>query len=448
MCLCVGGVLAVGAGAQVGSGASAPPMGWNSWDSYGLTVDEAAFKANAEVMKAKLAAVGYRYAVVDEGWYFENPEDRGKPETLRYAIDAQGRYVPVAGRFPSAAVAGGVATPSVCCGGAVMKLQATVGETSFKPLADWMHAQGLLFGIHIVRGIPRVSVERRLAIADSGFHAEDAADQSDACPWDPTNWGVKDNAAGQAWYDSLLKQYAGWGVDLLKVDCIAAHPYKADEIRMIRRAMDKAGRPMVLSLSPGPAPVEKAAELAENATMWRVSDDVWDVWAKKGTGFPQSLKGQFERAEAWSGDELRTMMTLWAMRQSPLIVGANLTLLDAATLKLLTNREVIRLDQTKGMHGEPMGASAAEGEKDLRVWSASSVGAGADGKDVMFAAMFNVGDAAMTVERSVEELNLGGGDEDGTGVMLWDVWAGKALGKVMRVRYTIPAHGVVLLERR
>ena len=126
--------------------------------------------------------------------------------------------------------------------GGDVKLAATIEDTNFAALADWVHAQGLKFGIHIVRGIPRASVERNTPVQGSGFHAQDVADTTDVCPWDPTNWGVKDNAAGQAWYDSLLRQYAAWGIDFLKVDCIAANPYKESEIRMIRRAMDKTGK--------------------------------------------------------------------------------------------------------------------------------------------------------------------------------------------------------------
>jgi alpha-galactosidase len=260
--------------------AATPPMGWNSWDSYGLTITEDQFRANVKVLHNGLMASGYNYAVIDEGWFFFNPEARPRPDTLVYAIDANGRYVPVPARFPSA----GTATPAQmqvaqAPDGTPYKLSMTTESTSFKPLADWVHAQGLKFGIHIVRGIPRVSVERNLPIAATAFHAADAADTTDACPWDPTNWGIKNNAAGQAWYDSLISQYAGWGVDLLKVDCIAAHPYKVDEIQMIRRAIDKTGRPMVLSLSPGPTSLDNAAEVGRLAQMWRISDDFWDVWA-------------------------------------------------------------------------------------------------------------------------------------------------------------------------
>jgi alpha-galactosidase len=450
-------------------------MGWNSWDAYGLRITEAQFRDNAIVLRTKLLPFGWRYAVIDEGWFFENPEDRPKPDTLRYAIDAHGRYVPVPARFPSAAGRPNI----VAYPGPVPKLAATIEETSFKPLADWVHAQGLLFGIHIVHGIPRASVERNMPIADSSFRAQDAADTSDACPWDPTNWGVKDNAAGQAWYDSLMKQYADWGVDLLKVDCILEKTYKPTEIRQIRRAIDKTGRKMVLSLSEGPASPSHEAEFASLSNMWRISDDFWDVWAmaqKPGETFPQPLKGQFDRVATWTKfdlkpgqwpdadmlpfgelrpspgwgvprhtrltpDEQKTVMTLWAMGQSPLILGANLTLLDPATLSLLTNRDLLAIDQHAVVRGRPVQGFETG---DLRVWRMEVQPARPGGHNQIAVALFNLSDKAMEVDRSVSEVGLvrAGGSEASD---VLDVWSGKATPQMQRVRITIAPHGCVLL---
>jgi len=168
--------------------AATPPMGWNSWDSYGLTITEEQFRANAKVEAAELKPYGWNYAVIDEGWFFFNPQDRPHPDSLHYAIDPWDRYVPVPERFPSAAsLPGNQIAPAVPAPAIPPKLIATISETSFKPLAEWIHSQGLKFGIHIVRGIPRASVELNLPIANSSFFASDAADTSDACPWDPTN---------------------------------------------------------------------------------------------------------------------------------------------------------------------------------------------------------------------------------------------------------------------
>jgi hypothetical protein len=457
--------------------AATPPMGWNSWDSYGLTITEDQFRANVKVLSSDLKKFGWTYAVIDEGWFFFNPQDRPRPDTLVYAIDANGRYVPVPARFPSAPTvleswdgarlppSARPQQPAAVPATDAPKLAATTQSTSFKPLADWVHSLGLKFGIHIVRGIPRASVERNLPIANSAFHAADAADTSDACPWDPTNWGVQNNAAGQAWYDSLLTQYAAWGVDLIKVDCIADHPYKIDEIRMIRRAIDKAGRPMVLSLSPGPTSLDHAAEVAAEAQMWRISDDFWDVWSTPNP-WPQSLSGQFAKLAAWApytkpgnwpdadmlpigelrpvpgwGEprttrltptEQQTLLTLWSMARSPLILGANLTLLDDATLKLLTNPDVIRIDQTATHSGQVMH------DGDIIVWTADLPPDSPDGSIAL--ALFNVGESQVVVNSSFVVYGL----DDAT-YRVKDAWTGKNLGKLKSVSgLTLEPHAATL----
>src|SRR5947209_20451808 len=86
--------------------AATPPMGWNSWDAFGLTITEQQFRDNVKVLVTRLKPLGWNYAVIDEGWFFYNPEDRPHPETLKFAIDGNGRYVPVVARFPSAGKTG------------------------------------------------------------------------------------------------------------------------------------------------------------------------------------------------------------------------------------------------------------------------------------------------------------------------------------------------------
>src|SRR5277367_893609 len=258
--------------------ASTPPMGWNSWDSYGLTINEAQFRANMVVMAAQLKEFGWQYVVIDEGWYLENPEIAAMPEKLRYTVSARGQYEPAVNRFPSAKDGAG-----------------------FKPLSDAVHDNGLKFGIHIIRGIPKQTVLANTRIGRTAYRAGVAADTTDKCPWNPDNFGVKANAAGQAWYDALMKQYAAWGVDYIKVDCIAAKLYKGAEIRMIHKAIERSGRAMVLSLSPGPTALENALEVGKNAQMWRISDDMWDLWDKaNGKDWPQSLKDQFAVIASWA----------------------------------------------------------------------------------------------------------------------------------------------------
>jgi alpha-galactosidase len=424
--------------------APTPPMGWNSWDSYGLTINEAQFRENLDVFERRLKPAGYLYTVVDEGWYLENPEAKkptGGQTPFIYKMDAHGRYVPSITRFPSAD-----------------------GGAGFKPLADAAHARGLKFGIHIIRGISKQAVRANVALEGSAFHAADVADTTDTCPWNPDNFGVKAGPAGQAWYDSLMAQYAGWGVDFLKVDCISAHPYKGDEIRMIHAAIVKSGRSMVLSLSPGPAPLDKGAEVAANAQLWRISDDVWDFWDRKdGKAFPQTVKAQFAVLASWvpqakpgnwpdadmlplgtlgpvpgygaprtsalNHDEQRTLMTLWSIARSPLIVGANLTQLDDWTTALLTNPIVLAMDQ----RGHEQKLAGQDG--DLIAWTSK----GENGREYL--ALFNVGDSPTRVAVPLRRYGFTAAKYSAK-----DAWEGKDLGRISEAASTIAAHGVLLLE--
>lgn len=424
------------------SPAQRPPMGWNSWDSYGLHINEQQFRDNVEVLATKLKPFGYDYAIIDEGWYMANPEDRPKPELLKFALDDNGRFIPVTVRFPSAVLNG--------------------KYTGFGQLGDWVHSKGLKFGIHIVRGIPRESVARNLPIEGSGFKAQDAADQNDACPWDPTSWGIKDNDAGQAWYDSLLRQYAAWGVDFLKVDCIADHPYKASEIRQIARAIRRSGREIVLSLSPGPTAVERQAEVSELAQMWRISNDIWDIWDSGNQEFPIGIKNQFANAARWArytkpgnwpdadmlpvGElrpfpdvgpgarhtrltptEQQTQLSLWAMARSPLILGANLALLDDDTLRLLTNSEILKIDQTALVTRQVLR------DGDFVVWSADLPG------DQHALAAFNLGETPMTLNSPFPDFALAGE------YIVRNAWTGKRLNASSRLSTTLDPHASIVL---
>jgi alpha-galactosidase len=423
--------------------APTPPMGWNSWDSYGLTVNEAQFRANMTVMAAQLKEFGWQYVVVDEGWYLENPENASMPETLRYTINSKGQYDPAPNRFPTSEFGGG-----------------------FKALSDAVHKNGLKFGIHIIRGIPKRTVFTNTRIGVTQLRASMAADTTDVCPWNPDNFGVKANRAGQAWYDALMKQYASWGVDYLKVDCIASHPYKEEEIRMIHKAIGRSGRAMVLSLSPGPTSLENAEEVGENAQLWRISDDVWDYWEKAGgKSWPQSVKGQFPVIASWAKyaktgnwpdadmlpigmlvptpgegkprasrlteEEQRTMITLWAMARSPLFIGGNLTQMDDSMKSLLTDPGVIEVDQ-HSMSGHLQGQDG-----DVVAWVAVSTN-----RDKNYLALFNVGDAPAHVDKTLAQY----GFVDKAQYKVRDLWMRKELGPQNAVTVDLPPHGSVMLS--
>jgi hypothetical protein len=435
--------------------APTPPMGWNSWDAYGLTLSEDDYRANVKVL-AGIQEYGWKYAVIDEGWYMQNPF-ADKVATRRYVWDANGILIPAASRFPSSAAGAG-----------------------FKPLADWVHAQGLKFGVHIVRGIPRQVVEQNLPIAGTKFHAADAADTGSPCPWDEGNWGVKDNAAGQAYYDSMLRLYAGWGLDFIKVDCISDHPYRPTEIKQIAEAIRKTGRPILLSLSPGPTALEHGAEVAELAQMWRISDDHWDVWAgehKLGESeFPFGVRDAFDRLAKWfpytrpgnwpdddmlpwgwlgphpgwgearqsreTHDEQQTEFTLWAISRSPLILGANLTKLDDFTRSLITNHTMLFMNQNLTYSRPVDTATLGAGFEHARVWRGTINAPGA-GNYAEFFAFFNLDDKPVTLRATWKQLGL-----EGAKHLSQNVWSEGGFKESKEVTVSLPAHGSTVYELR
>ena len=433
--------------------APAPPLGWNSWDAYGLTIDEADYRANATVL-AGLREFGWEYAVIDEGWYMQDPFGANLA-AKKYLWDANGILIPDPSRFPSSANGAG-----------------------FKPLADWVHAKGLKFGVHIVRGIPRDVVKQNLPIAGTSFHAMDAADMTSPCPWDQGNWGIKDNAAGQAYYDSMLRKYASWGLDFIKVDCISDRPYRPTEIAQIALAIKKTGRPIVLSLSPGPTSLDNAAEVAAHAQMWRIADDHWDGWTfehKPDSGeFPFGLRDAFDRLAKWvpyvgpgswpdqdmlpfgsltphpgwgdprqsrlTPDEEKTEYTLWCVTRSPLILGANLIKLDAYTRSLITNQTLLFIDQASSFSRPVEAASLPAGFENARVWRATINTPGARGYAEYYA-FFNLDSKPVTLKATWKELGL-----DNNKHAAQDAWTMDTSKSAKDVSVTLPAHGSTVVE--
>jgi hypothetical protein len=392
-------------------------------------------------MAHDLKAYGWQYVVIDMEWFVTNPVPEGNAKDSLYSLDKFGRFTPAPNRFPSAA------------------------ETGFKSLADYIHSLGLKFGIHILQGIPKEAVKRNDPIEDSPFHASDAADTSGTCKWNYDNYDLKDSPAGQAYYDSIARLYANWGVDLIKVDCIAFGPYKGNEIRMLSSALSKTGHPIVLSLSPGPAPIEKQADMAQYSTQWRISNDIWDIWHSTEI-YPQGLNDQFANVAKWaavprnghypdadmlplgylgpapgwgppretrlSHDEQRTFLNLWAIFGSPLMVGGDLPHNDAWTTSLLTNREFLEVDQ----HGhEPR--VAVSSARDV-VWVSRT---GHRGE--YYLAIFNRSDAPQTVSYTWPQLGV-----PEHAYVLRDLWDHKSLGAKQHIEVVLAPHASVLYSAK
>ncbi|MBU5672216.1 glycoside hydrolase family 27 protein [Paenibacillus brevis] len=418
--------------------APTPPLGWNSWDCYGAAVTEDEIRGNAEYMAEHLKAFGWSCITVDIQWYEPDASSSQYRPFVPLIMDEYSRLMPAENRFPSAA-----------------------GGQGFKPLADYVHSLGLQFGIHIMRGIPRQAAHAGTAILGSTATARDIAHTNSICPWNTDMYGVDASKEGAgAYYDSLFELYAEWGVDLIKVDDIAAsrlYDTHQPEIALISQAIKHCGRPMVLSLSPGPAPVEYATFFAKHANMWRVTDDFWDQWPL--------LLDMFDRCRAWQGipepgcwpdcdmlplghigirsvdgggadrwtrftrDEQLTMMSLWSIFRSPLIFGGELRDCDDWTLSLLTNREVLR------MHRESRSAKEALRQGDLIVWTAEH----ADGS--RYVATFNTGESPLQLDLPMDQLGAGLTGAI-TGTELWSSTPAELASGVLQAR--IPPHGVRL----
>jgi alpha-galactosidase len=415
--------------------APAPPMGWNSWDSYGTTVTEAQVKANTDVMAATLKAHGWQYIVVDIQWYEPNAQGHDYAPGAKLAMDNYGRLLPAVNRFPSAA-----------------------DGTGFKHLADYVHGKGLKFGIHIMRGIPRQAVEQNTAIEGTRYHAADITDKDNPCQWNPDMWGVDTTKPGsQAYYDSIAKLYASWGVDFIKADDMGSHLYQPAEIRALSLAIRKTGQPIVLSISPGPGPLSEAQLFEKYAQMWRISDDFWDDW--------KLLRKQFDYTRDWAefvgkndtwpdadmlplgklrvtakegggspskftADEQQTLMTLWSIFRSPLIFGGDLPSNDAATNALITNDEVLAVNQhSSGNH------QVIE-EGNLRAWIADVPGS----KD-HYLAVFNLGNDVLNVDLPWSKVGI-----SAFILEVRDLWQRTSLGEKDRLLVTLRPHASALFR--
>ena len=413
--------------------AATPPMGWNSWDSYGTTVREDQVKANADVMARDLARYGWKYIVVDIQWYEPNAQGNEYKPGARLSMDEYGRLLPAVNRFPSAANGKG-----------------------FKPLADYIHAKGLKFGIHIMRGIPRQAVAENFPIKGTDYHAADVADRDNPCRWNPDMWGVDTIKPGaQAYYDSIAELYASWGVDFIKADDMGSHLYQPAEIKALSLAIRKSGRPIVLSISPGPAPISEAEFFEKYAQMWRISDDFWDSW--------KLLRRQFDYTRDWARyvgrnntwpdadmlpfgklrvtsvegggapskftpDEQQTVVTLWSIFRSPLIFGGDLPSNDPATTALITNEEVLAVDQ------KSTGGHEALARGDIRVWTAEIP----DSHD-RYIAVFNLGDGAEEVDLAWKDAGISA--QSGA---IRDLWHKTDLGRQDGLKTKLAAHASLL----
>lgn len=388
------------------------PMGWNSWDCYGAAVTEDIVRKNAEFMARNLKEYGWEYITVDIQWSEPSATTNEYKPFTELNMDEYSRLIPAENRFPSAA-----------------------GGKGFKPLADYIHSLGLKFGIHIMRGIPRQAVHNNTKIKGTDKTAREIAKTSSICQWNTDMYGVDPKKEGaREYYASLFELHASWGVDFVKCDDIARElPHEEEEMILISETLHNCGRDMILSLSPGPALLEKAELYKQTANMWRITDDFWDEW--------ELLYGMFERADKWSThtgvgnwpdadmlpigpvrqcydvknrtrftqDEQITMMTLWSIFRSPLIIGGEMTGFDDFTMSLLTN-DLILMMHRNARHSHQVWRKEVNGIEHI-LWTAVNAEGG------QYVAIFNVGEENSKIEIALSDLEI---YNEVHGVELWN----------------------------
>jgi alpha-galactosidase len=350
--------------------AQTPPMGWNSWNKFACNVSEQLIRETADAMVSSgMQAAGYQYVNIDDCW--------------QVSRDAQGTIVADAARFPS----------------------------GIKALADYVHGKGLKLGVYTDAGT--LTCEKRPG--SLGHELQDA------------------------------KTYAAWGVDYVKIDWCHAEGLDPEvQYTKFRDALAQAGRPIVFSIcnwgvkAPwtwGPA----------TGNLWRTTGDIKDTWDRMSViGFSQNGLEKFAGPGHWNDpdmlevgnggmkpDEYRVHMALWALLAAPLLSGNDLRNMTSETKKMLTNSEVIAVDQdAKGVQGHRVWD-----EGPLEIWAKSL----ADGSSAV--GLFNRGESELKITLDFKTLGINGRAK------LRDLWQHKDVG-VADDSYTaaVPKHGVVLLK--
>ncbi len=376
-----------------------PPRGWNHWDSYGLTATEDSVRRNADAMAQWLKPSGWEYIVLDAGWHIPEPRP-GNSAVPQYTLDEYGRPIPAVNKFPSAA-----------------------GGAGLKPLAAYIHSLGLKFGMYMMRGMAKQAADADLPIYGTNFTTGQIANRQSACSWNNGTVGVHaDRPGARQWYQALFDLFASWDIDFIKVDDITS-PYHLEEAELIHEAARQTGREIVLSFSPGPAPREHKDHLVGHCDMFRVSNDLWDAWkdvvaqfgfcaswtdiigsgcwpdadmlplGRIGIGMGDHWQ---ERQSRLSRDEQLSLMTLWCIARSPLMMGGDLTDLanDDWTRGLLTNADVLAMQESSSDNHELLRTDA------WVVWTANR----SDG--AIYCALFNTGDTVQSIHLSLHELDI------------------------------------------
>ncbi|HEV3360365.1 MAG TPA: glycoside hydrolase family 27 protein [Pseudonocardiaceae bacterium] len=404
----VGAAVAQPAQAEDNGVARTPAMGWSSWSFVRHNPTAAVIDAQADAMKSSgLSTHGFVYVNVDDFWMACNGTG---PE-----VDGNGRWVANTGKFP-----GGI-----------------------KAVADHVHADGLKFGLYVTPGIAENAVLANTPIAGTAYHAKDIAKTSVS----EKNYNCKhmygidySKPGAQAFVNSWAQQFASWGVDYLKIDGVGTSD--VPDVTAWSSALRNSGRAIDFALSNNLA-IGSATTWARTANSWRTSGDIECYCGSGGASYPLTnfahVSSRFNQAASWqpyaapggwndldsteignggndgiTTDQRRTALTLWSMASAPLLLGTDLTHLDATDLAMLTNDAVLGVDQD---------AIAAKRIVDS---GSGQVFAKKESSGAVVIALFNTSTtASATVSVSLTSAGIGSGKATVT-----DLWAGKSGGTV------------------
>ncbi len=445
--------------------AATPPMGWNSYDAYYGTITESQFLKEVDVIAKRLLPFGYEYAVIDYCWFNSGPKGWDPEKWVTFdvdhfrtnanrnlyeglSIDKYGRAVPAPNRFPS-----------------------SLNGKGFAKIGAYVHAKGMKFGIHVQRGIPREAVEKNTPVLGTKYFARDIVSFTDTCLWNESMYGVDATKPGaQEYYNSLMDLYATWGVDFIKVDDIASPIYRKGEVDMIRKAIDRCGRKIVLSLSPGDAVIGYAREMDNKTNMYRVSNDVWDRWRDilhvfdllnmwspmigEGswpdgdmipfgrlclTGYPDAKTnaGKREHNSFLQYDEQKTMISLWCMARSPLMWGGAPSLSSDSVFAVLSNRELLAIDKHSTNNHQLYQPNGRSDNRDYRIWVAES-----PDKKIKYLAFFNLKDTPANITFTL------GWEFWNETYTATEIWSNQSIGTVKGkiIAEKINPHGVMVYK--
>lgn len=432
--------------AQVSNERSAPLLGWNSYDCYAVYINEELALENLDAFIQKLKPYGYEYFVLDAGWYEhydlqEGEKWHNKGDKSYLSMDEYGRLIPSKVLFPN----------------------------NFKHIVDKAHKHGIKFGLHMMRGIPREAVEKNTPIKGTEYSAKDIANVNDTCVWSSLMYGVDmDKPGAQEYYNSVLELHAEWGVDFIKYDDIV---HKPREINAVADALEKTGRDIALSISPGDDINPEYYETYQRADMIRISRDVWDLqkdidinfeqweqlkpYADKGfwldmdmipfghirVNYPltknrlYSARG-YERMDNFSYSQKKTFITQRAMAASPLFMGGALPTSPKIVFELITNADMLACNQN-GVTGELI-TRFSDYATQVDVWKTPVKTDENEG----WIGVFNRNPYMEYIEIEKEEMGL----NKEASYNLYDIWDKEIIEDEESFRFVIPANDVVFIR--